>query len=80
MIIYKKQEGYWPRLQKGNKLNFVKVDFSRWKDEDEEEDEEGFDPTGGMDFSSFMSQAGGNLPDMDNLVCQEDKIVTVQGF
>ncbi|KAL1934597.1 hypothetical protein VTP01DRAFT_6779 [Rhizomucor pusillus] len=67
MIIYKKEEGYWPRLQKGGKLNFVKVDFSRWKDEDEEDDDAGMDPMGGMDFSSLMAQAGGNLPNMDDL-------------
>lgn len=68
MIIYKKEEGYWPRLQKGGKLNFVKVDFSRWKDEDEEDDDAGMDPMGGMDFSSLMAQAGGNIPNMDDLV------------
>lgn len=69
MIIYKKEEGYWPRLQKGGKLNYVKVDFSKWKDEDEEEEEESADPMGGMDFQSLMAQAGGNMPTMDDMVC-----------
>ncbi|KAI9496545.1 HSP20-like chaperone [Zychaea mexicana] len=69
MLIYKKDEGYWPRLQKGSKLNYVKVDFSRWRDEDEEEEEETQqDPMGGMDFQSLMSQASGNLPNMEDLV------------
>ncbi|CAO3607342.1 unnamed protein product [Mucor hiemalis] len=27
MAIYKKEDGYWPKLQKGNKLNFLKVDL-----------------------------------------------------
>ncbi|KAI9321312.1 HSP20-like chaperone [Dichotomocladium elegans] len=67
MIIYKKEEGFWPKLQKGNKLNFVKVDFSRWKDEDEEDDDGLPDPMGGMDFQSLMAQAGGNMPNMDDL-------------
>lgn len=74
MIIYKQKEEYWPRLQKGNKLNFVKVDFARWKDEDDSE-EEAQDPMGGMDFSSLMSQAGNmGLPNMDDLV---SKSITV---
>ncbi|KAG5460276.1 MAG: hypothetical protein BJ554DRAFT_7692, partial [Olpidium bornovanus] len=31
---------WWPRLQKGdNKPSFLKTDFSRWKDEDEDSDE-----------------------------------------
>ncbi|CDS14405.1 hypothetical protein LRAMOSA06574 [Lichtheimia ramosa] len=67
MIIYKKEEGYWPRLQKGGKLNYVKVDFSKWKDEDEEDEEENADPMGGMDFQSLMAQAGGNMPTMDDM-------------
>ncbi|KAI7850814.1 HSP20-like chaperone [Circinella umbellata] len=69
MVIYKKEEGYWPKLQKGGKLNFLKVDFARWRDEDEEDEEEGGgqDPMGAMDFQSLMSQAGGNLPNMDDL-------------
>ena len=69
MIIYKQKEEYWPRLQKGGKLNFLKVDFARWRDEDDSAEEEGQDPMGGMDFSSLMSQAGNmGLPNMDDLV------------
>jgi prostaglandin-E synthase len=69
MIIYKKEDGYWPRLQNGHKLNFVKVDFQRWRDEDEEDEEEPADPMGGLDFSSLMQQAGeSQLPSMDHLV------------
>ncbi|KAF9922322.1 hypothetical protein FBU30_007587 [Linnemannia zychae] len=50
-ILRKKEEKWWPRLNKGSKLNFVKTDFARWKDEDDEDDEpeqpDGFD-MGGM--------------------------------
>ncbi|RKO95344.1 HSP20-like chaperone, partial [Caulochytrium protostelioides] len=28
-------EAWWPTLQKGAKLHFVKTDFARWRDEDE---------------------------------------------
>lgn len=73
MAIYKKEDGYWPKLQKGGKLNFLKVDFQKWRDEDDEDEEEGqpADPMGGLDFQSLMAQAGaagGGLPNMDNLV------------
>lgn len=71
MAIYKKEEAWWPKLQKGSKLNFVKVDFQKWIDEDDEEEEtQQPDPMGGLDFQSLMAQAGasGGLPNMDNLV------------
>jgi hypothetical protein len=48
----------------------VKTDFSRWKDEDEEEevaDAEGNNPFGNMNFQDFGGQGGnmmGNLPGM----------------
>ncbi|KAI8992026.1 HSP20-like chaperone [Mycotypha africana] len=59
MVIYKKEASYWPKLQKGNKLNFVKVDFQKWKDEDEEDDEgPAGDPMAGIDFQQLMAQAG----------------------
>ncbi|ORY99383.1 HSP20-like chaperone [Syncephalastrum racemosum] len=67
LVLYKKkdEEEYWPKLQKGGKLNFLKVDFAKWRDEDDEDEEEGQDdPMGGMDFSQLMSQAGGNMPGM----------------
>ncbi|KAI8994518.1 HSP20-like chaperone [Pilobolus umbonatus] len=72
LAIYKKDPAYWPKLQKGNKLNFVKVDFQKWRDEDEEEEEDNKagDPMGGLDFQSLMAQAGaagGGLPNMDDM-------------
>lgn len=70
MAIYKKEEAWWPKLQKGNKLNFVKVDFQKWVDEDDEEEEAPADPMGGLDFQSLMAQAGaaGGLPGMGDMV------------
>lgn len=64
-IIYKKgKHGFWPRLLKDkSKPHFLKTDFAKWKDEDDEEEEagaEGQDAFGGMDFSSIMNSAGGS--------------------
>jgi len=48
-------EAYWPRLQKDKvKPRFLKTDFQKWKDENEEDEEDNANPVGGMDFSSLM--------------------------
>jgi hypothetical protein len=50
-------QSYWPRLLKNRvKLGYLKTDFSRWKDEDEEDDDtnEAANSLGGMDFSSLL--------------------------
>jgi len=57
-LIKKKESGpYWPRLLKDEgKKSFLKVDWSHWKDEDEEaEDDGGFEGANAFD----MSQMGG---------------------
>ncbi|TQS35629.1 hypothetical protein Golomagni_03946 [Golovinomyces magnicellulatus] len=69
-----KQE-YWPRLTKdARKLNFIKTDFDRWVDEDEqdqplEEDSAFPGGMGGMpgmgDMSSMMGGAGGDFGGLD---------------
>ncbi|OLY78097.1 Protein wos2, partial [Smittium mucronatum] len=63
------EEQWWPRLQKGPKLLFVKTDFDLWVDEDESEDEAPAGGAGGnpmmppgMDFSQF-----GGMPGMEGL-------------
>lgn len=51
-ILYKKniQEPYWPRLTKENKkTQYIQIDWEKWVDEDEEEEEgskgiSGFEP------------------------------------
>lgn len=68
------QEEYWPRLTKEKiRLPYLKTDFDKWVDEDEqdakESDDEDLGPMaggpggpggpGGMDFSSLMQGAGG---------------------
>ena len=41
LVLMKKTEGpYWPRLLRdGAKVHWLKVDFGKWKDEDDSEDE-----------------------------------------
>ncbi|KAL0074981.1 HSP20-like chaperone [Phycomyces blakesleeanus] len=63
LVLYKKEEGFWPRLQKGSKLNFVKVDFTRWKDEDDDEEEEPAMPAG----MEGMGGMGGGMEGMGGM-------------
>uniref|UniRef100_A0A1B6HUY6 CS domain-containing protein n=1 Tax=Homalodisca liturata TaxID=320908 RepID=A0A1B6HUY6_9HEMI len=59
IILKKKEEGpYWPQLTKEkNKYHWLKVDFNKWKDEDDSEDEFG----GGQseDLEEMMRSMGG---------------------
>ncbi|KAI8998256.1 HSP20-like chaperone [Gaertneriomyces semiglobifer] len=60
-VITKKEKDqpYWPRLTKEKlKQHWLKTDFSKWKDEDEEDEAPGagFD---GMDFSQFQNMGDG---------------------
>lgn len=67
VIIKEDTNCWWPRLLKNSaKQHWLKVDFPKWKDEDDSEDENGFEPggLGGMgggqpDFSELMQQFGG---------------------
>lgn len=57
MKIVKKEKGpFWPRLTKEKgKVNWIKVDFGHWRDEDESEEED--EKT--KDLEKMMSQMGG---------------------
>lgn len=63
----KLQEEYWPRLTKEKlKYHYIKTDFDKWVDEDEQdevaEDENDGMPAGGpggLDFSQMLSSMGG---------------------
>ncbi|KAJ6437564.1 mitochondrial carrier [Purpureocillium lavendulum] len=64
LVLAKAEEAWWPRLTNENvRLNFVKVDFERWADEDDSDDEPNL--PGGMDFSQFGMPGGGGLPNMN---------------
>ncbi|KAK9486905.1 HSP20-like chaperone [Lipomyces starkeyi] len=63
-ILRKKEakEEFWPRLVKDKrKVHYIKTDFDKWVDEDEQETAPGDDFAGyggGMDFSSLQSELG----------------------
>jgi len=79
-ILQKKETGpYWENLLKEkNKLNWLKVDWNKWRDEDEADDD-GFDARGmdafsggNMDFGNMGGGGGGDedsddddMPDLD---------------
>ncbi|KAF6819987.1 cs domain-containing protein [Colletotrichum plurivorum] len=81
------KEEYWPRLLKDSKkVHFLKTDFDKWVDEDEQEEaaEEDFSQFGGMggmpgmggaggDFGGIdFSKLGGGAPGMDDLDDEEE--------
>lgn len=57
-----KKSEYWPRLIKEKaKYHYIRTDFEKWLDEDEQEaapPESGFDPSN-MDLASLAKQYGG---------------------
>uniref|UniRef100_F1LDJ8 CS domain-containing protein n=2 Tax=Ascaris TaxID=6251 RepID=F1LDJ8_ASCSU len=70
LVLNKEAAGWWPRLLKAQgKIPWVKVDFNKWKDEDDEEDDLDGGP-GGFDFSKYMADAGagggGGAPNLDD--------------
>ncbi|CAJ0574466.1 unnamed protein product, partial [Mesorhabditis spiculigera] len=70
ITVIKKEEKWWPRLQKSSaKCHWLATDYSKWKDEDEVSEEEGEEPMmpggggmpgmpGGFDLAKYMQQAG----------------------
>ncbi|KAI8261104.1 Protein wos2 [Colletotrichum sp. SAR 10_98] len=62
------KEEYWPRLLKEpKKVHFLKTDFDKWVDEDEQEEagEEDFSQFGGMGGMPGMGGAGGDFGGID---------------
>lgn len=67
-VIIKQESSWWPRLLKDSaKQHWLKVDFPKWKDEDDSEDESGLGGPGGMGglggmdndfFQQFAANAG----------------------
>lgn len=54
-VIIKAEEGFWKRLLKDEtKYHWLKVDFNKWKDEDDSEDE-----VDGTDMEEMMHKMGG---------------------
>ncbi|OLN92205.1 Protein wos2 [Colletotrichum chlorophyti] len=62
------KEEYWPRLLKeSKKVHFLKTDFDKWVDEDEQDEagEEDFSQFGGMGGMPGMGGAGGDFGGID---------------
>lgn len=67
VLIKEKKGPYWTRLLKeSTKYHWLRVDFNKWKDEDESDEEEaaagglgGAGGAGGVDFANMMRQMGG---------------------
>jgi len=66
LILVKSEAGpYWPRLLKSTqKMHYIHTDFSKWVDEDEEDDIQ--EAAGMGNFGNFdMSQFGGSGSNLD---------------
>ncbi|CAG2055677.1 unnamed protein product [Timema podura] len=76
LVLKKKDDGpYWPQLMKDKKkYHWLKVDFNKWKDEDDSEDELGQSE----DLEEMMRQMGGlggagdSKPSFDDLEAESD--------
>jgi len=89
MVLRKKdlKDEYWPRLLKDSKkAHFLRTDFDKWVDEDEQNEAPEDDYMnqfggggmgedggfGGIDFSKLGGGAGGDMPGMEGLGGGED--------
>jgi len=54
-VLIKAEDGFWKRLLKEDtKFHWLKVDFNKWKDEDDSDDD-----AEGTDFEEMMRKMGG---------------------
>ncbi|KAK7396884.1 hypothetical protein VNO78_18046 [Psophocarpus tetragonolobus] len=65
-VVQKAENGWWKRLLRGEGKppHYVKVDWDKWVDEDED-DGSGEPDLGGMDFSNFGGMGADGLGGMD---------------
>ncbi|KAK2752896.1 hypothetical protein FQN54_008049 [Arachnomyces sp. PD_36] len=69
LVLRKKElkEEYWPRLLKDSKkVHFLKTDFDKWVDEDEQDEQPEDDAMGGMGGMGDMAGMGG-MPGMGGM-------------
>ncbi|CAB3401388.1 unnamed protein product [Caenorhabditis bovis] len=77
--IKKKSAAWWPRLLKqAGKVHWLKVDFSKWKDEDDDEVPDDLGAAGlgnGFDLNQYMSSLGGagGAPDFGGLEDEDEE-------
>lgn len=85
----KNPAGWWPRMTKEKlKIHWLGVDFGRWRDEDDSDDEGPGNFDQDFDFSKLMNQKGGlnnkdgdfdpNNINMDDLDSDDDDIPGVE--
>jgi len=59
VVLIKEEEQYWPRLLSAKtKFHWLKVDFNKWKDEEESEEETVASSSNNFDFEDLMSKMG----------------------
>lgn len=58
MVLHKEKDApFWPSLTKDNKKpHYLKIDFNKWRDEDEDDEEKG---TGDVDIMDMLKTMGG---------------------
>ncbi|KMU74550.1 wos2 [Coccidioides immitis RMSCC 3703] len=77
LVLRKKEvkQEFWPRLLKeSKKVHFVKTDFDKWVDEDEQEEakEDDFsNMAGGLGGIDFSKLGGGDLSELEGDVAEE---------
>ena len=78
-FLSKTTEDTWPKLQKGGKLPWVKIDWSRWADSDDEDEKGAFDTLDmqGMDFSAMTEQDVEGSDDGDSILADLDEDVAI---
>mmetsp|Transcript_19715 Transcript_19715/g.35924 ORF Transcript_19715/g.35924 Transcript_19715/m.35924 type:complete len:138 (+) Transcript_19715:209-622(+) len=79
-FLRKEAEATWPRLQREGKLPWVKVDWAKWADSDEEDEKGAFD-TAGMeeaDFSALDEKDVEGSDDRDSILADLDEDIEVE--
>mmetsp|Transcript_3653 Transcript_3653/g.9301 ORF Transcript_3653/g.9301 Transcript_3653/m.9301 type:complete len:172 (-) Transcript_3653:82-597(-) len=80
-VLKKDSDASWPRLQRTGKLTWIKVDWSKWADSDDEDEKGAFD-TGameGMDFSSLSQKEVEEMSeDRDSILADLDEDIVVE--
>merc|ERR1712061_684851 len=70
----------WPRLQKEGRHPWVKVDWGKWADSDEEEEKGGFDTAAveGLDFSGVSQEEVDGSDDRDSILADLDEDIAIE--
>eukprot|EP00434_Breviolum_minutum_P024868 symbB.v1.2.021963.t1/scaffold1930.1/size95793/5 len=74
-FLRKSSADTWPRLQKEGKLPWLKIDWNRWADSDEEEEKGAFDT--GMDFGDLTKEDVEGSDDRDSILADLDEDIAV---